>query len=90
MTRDWEGVVGIRLRFCRTPFILHKCKSKDFAYFLGHATSIIQSLDSSRRQYREKVTNCILHTFKKIRTAFLYHKNHWLQAAETRTKGILK
>ena len=67
-----------------------KCKSKDFAYFLGHATSIIQSLDSSRRQYREKVTNCILHTFKKIRTAFLYHKNHWLQAAETRTKGILK
>ena len=26
-----------------------------FALILGHATSIIQSLDSSRRQYREKV-----------------------------------
>ena len=28
-----------------------------FALILGHATSIIQSLDSSRRQYREKVGN---------------------------------
>ena len=27
-----------------------------FALILGHATSIIQSLDSSRRQYREKVS----------------------------------
>ena len=26
-----------------------------YAMFLGHATSLIQSLDSSRRQYREKV-----------------------------------
>lgn len=26
-----------------------------YALFLGHATNLIQSLDSSRRQYREKV-----------------------------------
>ena len=28
-----------------------------YAMFLGHATSLIQSLDSSRRQYREKVNH---------------------------------
>ena len=28
-----------------------------YAMFLGHATNLIQSLDSSRRQYREKVGN---------------------------------
>lgn len=28
-----------------------------YALFLGHATNLIQSLDSSRRQYREKVDN---------------------------------
>lgn len=28
-----------------------------YALFLGHATNLIQSLDSSRRQYREKVFN---------------------------------
>lgn len=28
-----------------------------YALFLGHATNLIQSLDSSRRQYREKVTS---------------------------------
>ena len=28
-----------------------------YAMFLGHATNLIQSLDSSRRQYREKVTD---------------------------------
>lgn len=28
-----------------------------YALFLGHATNLIQSLDSSRRQYREKVNN---------------------------------
>src|SRR6218665_1361879 len=27
-----------------------------YALFLGHTTNLIQSLDSSRRQYREKVT----------------------------------
>ena len=27
-----------------------------YALFLGHATNLIQSLDSSRRQYRERVT----------------------------------
>lgn len=29
-----------------------------YALFLGHATNLIQSLDSSRRQYREKVIYC--------------------------------
>jgi hyperpolarization activated cyclic nucleotide-gated potassium channel 2 len=28
-----------------------------YALFLGHATNLIQSLDSSRRQYREKVSS---------------------------------
>lgn len=28
-----------------------------YALFLGHATNLIQSLDSSRRQYREKVVD---------------------------------
>lgn len=31
-----------------------------YALFLGHATNLIQSLDSSRRQYREKVSNILL------------------------------
>lgn len=32
-----------------------------YALFLGHTTNLIQSLDSSRRQYREKVsTTCKL------------------------------
>lgn len=30
-----------------------------YALFLGHATNLIQSLDSSRRQYRERVINLI-------------------------------
>lgn len=30
-----------------------------YALFLGHATNLIQSLDSSRRQYREKVMTFI-------------------------------
>ena len=32
-----------------------------YAMFLGHATNLIQSLDSSRRQYREKVFFLFLH-----------------------------
>ena len=35
-----------------------------FALILGHATSIIQSLDSSRRQYREKVSISAVHCRK--------------------------
>lgn len=31
-----------------------------YALFLGHATNLIQSLDSSRRQYRERVSYFIL------------------------------
>lgn len=34
-----------------------------YALFLGHATNLIQSLDSSRRQYREKV-NCYIYNYK--------------------------
>lgn len=32
------------------------CGATCYALFLGHATNLIQSLDSSRRQYREKVS----------------------------------
>ena len=31
-----------------------------YALFLGHTTNLIQSLDSSRRQYREKVIKLII------------------------------
>ena len=41
-----------------------------FALILGHATSIIQSLDSSRRQYREKVSVFI---FINMETVSLDH-----------------
>lgn len=33
-----------------------------YALFLGHATNLIQSLDSSRRQYREKVFSVLHNT----------------------------
>lgn len=36
-----------------------------YALFLGHATNLIQSLDSSRRQYRERVRMMILHEDNK-------------------------
>lgn len=31
-----------------------------YAMFIGHATALIQSLDSSRRQYQEKVSDCCI------------------------------
>lgn len=31
-----------------------------YAMFVGHATALIQSLDSSRRQYQEKVMQILL------------------------------
>ena len=34
-----------------------------YAMFLGHATNLIQSLDSSRRQYREKVGENLLNDY---------------------------
>lgn len=37
-----------------------------YALFLGHATNLIQSLDSSRRQYRERV--CMMTTLVKCQT----------------------
>lgn len=32
-----------------------------YAVFIGHATALIQSLDSSRRQYQEKVKQLCMH-----------------------------
>ena len=43
-----------------------------YALFLGHATNLIQSLDSSRRQYREKVTK---HIFVFLRLVLLFQIN---------------
>lgn len=37
-----------------------------YALFLGHATNLIQSLDSSRRQYRERVRNLASLVKKKV------------------------
>lgn len=40
-----------------------------YAMFIGHATALIQSLDSSRRQYQEKVGNCFscaMHTYMRL------------------------
>lgn len=31
-----------------------------YAVFIGHATALIQSLDSSRRQYQEKVRSDVI------------------------------
>lgn len=38
-----------------------------YALFLGHATNLIQSLDSSRRQYREKVIHSMIFSEIKVR-----------------------
>ena len=38
-----------------------------YAMFLGHATNLIQSLDSSRRQYREKVRELNAFTSSKLK-----------------------
>ena len=40
-----------------------------FAMFIGHATSLIQSMDTSKRAYKEKVF-----TKKKILNQFYYFK----------------
>lgn len=37
-----------------------------YAMFVGHATALIQSLDSSRRQYQEKVTSLISNIFNQL------------------------
>ena len=37
-----------------------------YAMILGHATSIIQSLDSSRRQYREKASTVTVKYWRNI------------------------
>ena len=42
-----------------------------FAMFIGHATALIQSMDSSKRQYKEKVT------FRSFRSTFLSKINVW-------------
>jgi hypothetical protein len=42
-----------------------------YALFLGHATNLIQSLDSSRRQYREKVSLAVIFQQKNLVTQLL-------------------
>lgn len=37
-----------------------------YAMFVGHATALIQSLDSSRRQYQEKVISFISNIFNQL------------------------
>lgn len=44
-----------------------------YALFLGHTTNLIQSLDSSRRQYREKVSFVKNFKFHSITTLHLEH-----------------
>lgn len=47
-----------------------------YALFLGHATNLIQSLDSSRRQYRERVriiTQFYGGAFFRIQFAAIYY-----------------
>lgn len=43
-----------------------------YAVFIGHATALIQSLDSSRRQYQEKVRSCIKSTLPHALNTFLF------------------
>lgn len=42
-----------------------------YAMFVGHATALIQSLDSSRRQYQEKVGVSHTHTVLRMKIMFL-------------------
>lgn len=37
-----------------------------YAMFVGHATALIQSLDSSRRQYQEKVISFFSDIFNQL------------------------
>jgi hypothetical protein len=47
-----------------------------YALFLGHATNLIQSLDSSRRQYREKVC-CTCSSLSQYEILKLSVSFHW-------------
>ena len=51
------------------------CGATCYALFLGHATNLIQSLDSSRRQYREKVSTRICY-----HGSFLVPRSHMIWA----------
>lgn len=51
-----------------------------YAMFIGHATALIQSLDSSRRQYQEKVGRKAVITLGSLRrTCQLVPREHKLQ-----------
>lgn len=50
-----------------------------YAMFLGHATNLIQSLDSSRRQYREKVCKSTRYQHVMKVVVNLIHANRHLQ-----------
>lgn len=43
-----------------------------YALFLGHATNLIQSLDSSRRQYRERVSSMVGRCVEPLVVALRY------------------
>uniref|UniRef100_A0A8B9HPR7 Cyclic nucleotide-binding domain-containing protein n=1 Tax=Astyanax mexicanus TaxID=7994 RepID=A0A8B9HPR7_ASTMX len=43
-----------------------------YAVFIGHATALIQSLDSSRRQYQEKVRELYSHTQNEITSSSIF------------------
>lgn len=43
-----------------------------YAVFIGHATALIQSLDSSRRQYQEKVRSFIKSTLSHVLNTILF------------------
>lgn len=47
-----------------------------YAVFIGHATALIQSLDSSRRQYQEKVRGFIKTTLFHVLNTFLLTPEH--------------
>lgn len=47
-----------------------------YAVFIGHATALIQSLDSSRRQYQEKVRGFIKTTLFYVLNTFLLTPEH--------------
>ena len=54
-----------------------------YAMFLGHATNLIQSLDSSRRQYREKVlSHCVEFSEFFCHTDFTWNQSWRLEGVK--------
>lgn len=53
-----------------------------FAMFVGHATALIQSLDSSRRQYQEKVGVCSFQRQYTLYDLIPFYTFHFTQLYE--------